>query len=508
MSMSPPAEMREAGTEGRRAALHRLFRNDLAIAPDGTRTIHFTDVTEAAGISSRGYGMGCAVGDYDNDGDSDFFMTSFGPAFLYRNNGDGTFADVTAAAIPPDDRWSTSAAFVDYDRDGWLDLYICHYVNFSLRENKVCSSGMGGPGGLSGGVGGRDYCGPASFDPVQDVLLRNRGDGTFTDASDAAGITLASGSGLGVVCADFDADGWPDIYVANDGNANLLWMNQRDGTFRDTALEAGAAFDAAGRAEAGMGVTAEDFDDDGDIDLFITNLAGETNTLLVNLGGANFEDRTDEYRLGAVSRPFTGFGTRWIDVDLDGSLDLFIANGGVTIVEPSPADGYPYGMPDLLLVSSGPPGFRYENVTARLGAPEMAVAESSRGAAYGDIDNDGDTDILVTNGNGPARLYRNERNGADSSRWLGLRLIGVSSNRSAYGATVELVRAGRRTLRRVSADGSYCSASDARVIVSLVGDEASHAVTVRWPRGGIERFRGLAGGRYHELREGGGEAPP
>ena len=236
-------EPRPEAEDGR----NRLYRNDLVVGPDGTPGLRFVDVTDRAGVGDRGYGMGLAVADYDNDGDLDLFVTNFGPNVLYRNNGDGTFTDVSAGALPgpPDRRWSTSASFVDYDRDGFVDLFVASYVNFSLRENKICHS----PSGR------RDYCGPQAFDPVPDRLLRNNGDGTFSDVTTAAGIDRAYGSGLGVVCADFNRDSWPDIYVANDGNANQLWINEGDGTFTDRALLAGAAYNADGKAEAGMGVS-------------------------------------------------------------------------------------------------------------------------------------------------------------------------------------------------------------------------------------------------------------
>ena len=487
-------EPRPEAEDGR----NRLYRNDLVVGPDGTPGLRFVDVTDRAGVGDRGYGMGLAVADYDNDGDLDLFVTNFGPNVLYRNNGDGTFTDVSAAALPepPDRHWSTSASFVDYDRDGFVDLFVASYVNFSLRENKICHS----PSGR------RDYCGPQAFDPVPDRLLRNNGDGTFSDVTTAAGIDRAYGSGLGVVCADFNRDSWPDIYVANDGNANQLWINEGDGTFTDRALLAGAAYNADGKAEAGMGVSAADFDLDGDEDLFLSHLLGEHNTLFVNDGRGSFDDRTDDFCLAAASWRYTGFGTEWVDLTGNGYLDLFVANGAVKIVEEIALDPHPYGNPNLLLVNRGPPGFGYEEVSALTG-PALRLVETSRGAAFGDVDNDGDIDILVSNSNGPLRLLRNDVRGHRS--WLSLRLIGAASNRSAIGAGVRLLRpGGPALLRRVHADGSYLSASDLRVYFGLGDDDRPQTVAVTWPSGRSEVFKNLAVKRQIELREGRGEPWP
>ena len=484
------------GGESKAEGRNRLYRNDPVVGVDGILTPRFVDVTDESGVGDAGYGMGMAVADYDNDGDLDLYVTNFGPNTLYRNNGDGTFTDVSEAAVPTEDRWSTSAAFVDYNKDGFVDLFVANYVNFSLVENKICHS-----------VGGRrDYCGPQSFDPVSDRLFANNGDGTFRDVTVEAGINLAYGSGLGVVCADFNRDGWPDIYVANDGNANQLWINRQDGSFQDRALLAGAAYNANGMAEAGMGVAAGDFDLDGDPDIFLAHLSGEHNTLLVNDGTASFDDRTEQFALAAMSWSYTGFGAEWVDLNNDGHLDLYLANGAVRIVEQRASDPNPYANPNQLVVNLGPPDFGFEDNSDRAGSV-FDLIETSRGAAFGDIDNDGDIDILVSNSDGPLRLLRNDIGNRRS--WLSLRLIGDRSSRDAIGAEVRLIRHGEPELvRRAHSDSSYCSANDLRVHFGLGDDRGPQTVVVNWPSGLTERFPDLPVMKFVKLEEGKGEAMP
>jgi hypothetical protein len=462
---------------------NRLYRNE--IVPTGKLT--FVDVTDAAKVGHAGYGMGAATGDYDNDGDEDLFVTSFGANVLYRNEGDGTFRDVTSPGLD-DPRWSTSASFLDYDGDGDLDLFFTNYVDFSLRNNKACFDP----------TGARDYCAPTVYRPVPDRLFRNES-GKFVDVSQAAGLGRAYGNGLGVTCADFNGDGRIDIYVANDGTANQLWMNNGDGTFSEEALMAGAAYDADGAAEAGMGVSAGDFDEDGDEDLFLTHLKKETNTLYVNSGRAQFRDQTDRYGLGAVSIPYTGFGMQWFDYDLDGRLDLFVANGAVTIEERLRGQPYPFQQRNLLfrLAESG----TFQDVTASAG-PAFSLEEVSRGAAFGDLDNDGDVDIVVTNNNGPARLLLNE---ADARKhWVRARLTGVEANRDAIGARVALLRVGKAPKwGRVYTDGSYLSASELTVTFGLGRETSVEGIGVVWPGGGRERFPAEVD-RVNVLRQGEG----
>jgi hypothetical protein len=465
----------------------RLFRNDL---PAGGGLPRFTDVTERSRLRFAGYGMGAAVGDYDNDGDPDVYLTAFGPNALLRNDG-GRFTDVTAAAGVGDDRWSTSASFFDYDRDGDLDLFVANYVDFTVAGNKKCFDA----------AGARDYCMPSVYRPVPDRLFRNDGGGRFTDVTEAAGILQADGPGLGVAAADFDGDGWSDLFVANDGAANQLWMNRRDGTFVDRGLVSGTAYNAEGLPEGSMGVAAGDFDGDGDEDLFVTNLPRETNTLYVNDGKGLFRDATDAWGLGVPSAPHTGFGTEWLDYDSDGWLDLFVANGAVTIVEALRGTSYPFQETNRLFHNSGRPPFR--DASAEAGAA-LSLPEVSRGAAVGDLDNDGDVDVLVTNNNGPARLLLNvsPRRGA----WLQVLLAGVTDNRDGLGARVGIVRDGAPTLwRRVYTDGSYLTAADRRVHFGL-GAARPREIVVHWPSGRRETWPVAGVDRLVELKQGTGRA--
>jgi hypothetical protein len=471
----------------------RLFRNDLVVGEGGERRLHFTDVTEAAGIRAEGYGMGVAAGDFDNDGFTDLYVTNFGANQLLRNNGDGTFSDATERSGTGDPGWSVSAAFVDYDRDGWLDLYVGDYVKLDLAKQKHCYS-------TSSAL---DYCTPLVYEPYRDRLYHNRGDGSFEDVSDSAGITRAFGAALGVVAADFNGEGWPDIYVADDASPNQLWINQGNGTFRDDAMMAGAAVNMEGAAEGSMGVDAADFDGDGDMDVFLTHLTGETDTLYVNDGQGWFEDRTISVGLAAPSEAYTGFGTGWYDFDNDGWLDLFVANGAVAIKALSnTSNPFPLQQTNQLFRNEGGRGF--SEVSADAG-PAFRLSEVSRGAAFGDVDNDGDTDILVTNNSGPVRLLRNQT--GSPANWLGLRVVDAKG-RDALGARVEVRGAPDPPLwRRVHSDGSYASASDPRVLIGLGTRRAPPIVLVHWPEGGVEEWRKLPLKRYSTLRQGEGEAP-
>ncbi|HZI62618.1 MAG TPA: CRTAC1 family protein [Pyrinomonadaceae bacterium] len=468
----------------------RLFRNELQLDKNGARTIQFTDVTEKSGIVATGYGMGVAVGDINNDGWSDLYLTNLGSNQMYLNKGDGTFVDVTRSSNTDDTRWSTSAAFVDYDRDGWLDLIVVNYADFSPANSPNCYAT----------TTARDYCTPRVFRAPGNRLFHNLGNGKFADVTAASGFDKEFGHGLGVISADFNNDGWPDIYVANDGDPNQLWMNQKNGTFKNEALLAGAAVNRDGKAEAGMGVDAADFDANGTDDIFITHLMDETNTLFINLGDALFEDRTRESGLGMPGRRFTGFGTLLFDYDNDNWLDLLVVNGAVQLLPDliRKGDPFPLGQPNQLFRNTGKAGFA--EVIDQAGS-SFQLLEVSRGAAFGDIDNDGDTDVVITNNNGPVRLLLN--NVGHRKQWFGLRLVSKDGGRDLLGTKVEVMSSNKSVLhRRARTDGSYLSANDPRVLVGLGNVARIETVRVRWPDGSSAEWKNPPLNKYHTWKQG------
>jgi hypothetical protein len=464
----------------------RLYRNDLRIGPDGSRTLAFTDVTQESRIQVRGYPMGAAAADVNNDGCVDLFVTGFGRNQLFRNGCDGSFTDIWR---DPTADWAVSASFLDYDRDGWLDLYVGNYVHYSLDTTTKCRALSGEP----------DYCTPQAFRPQTHRLYRNAGSGTFVDVTARALPGNAAGPALGVSSADFNQDGWIDIYAANDGAANMLWMNQRDGTFRDVALLAGTALSPEGKPEGSMGVDAGDFDNDGDEDLFMTHLPDEGNNLYVNDGSGMFEDRSTASGLGPLSVGYTGFGTAWFDYDNDGWLDILAVNGAVSLKAMRGSDRLPYNEPNRLFrnLANG----RFEDVTTRAG-PVFQLSDVSRGASFGDVDNDGDTDVLVTTNNGPVRLLIN---GIGRRRhWLGLRLVGSGVARDMIGARVAVTAAGRTLWRRARSDGSYALANDPRVLFGLGDSKGPVGVRVIWPDGVSENWSSVTIDRWTTLEQGSG----
>jgi len=485
----------------------RLFRNDLEVLDDGSRRLRFTDVTAESGITATGYGMGATAADFDNDGWTDLYVTNLGRNQLFRNLGRGddgkgddgrvTFEEVTDD-VTGIRRWSVPAAAADLDRDGWLDLYVGNYVAFSAATNKRCTDELGTP----------NYCGPLAFQPEPDNLLRNLGrEGiAFEDVSVESGIRGEHGGCLGVLATDLDGDRRPDVYVGNDGLPNQLWCHADGGAlrFENRALLAGAAVNGQGQPEASMGMTAGDVDGDGDHDLFVAHLTRETNTLYRNDGRGVFTDASAPSGLGAPSWHATGFGAGFFDYDNDGRLDLLVVNGAVKIVKEQALAGDPHPLHQRNQLFHQLPDGTFEEVTGRAGAV-FDLSEVSRGAAFGDLDDDGDVDVVVTNNAGPVRLLQN-RVGQDRS-WLGLRLTGAGG-RDAIGAEATLRLADGRTLtRRVVTSWSYASSNDPRLLFGLGddgGDEVAEVV-VAWPDGSRERWRGLATGGYTTLRQGAGE---
>ena len=484
----------------------RLYRNDLKIEADGTRTVRFAEVTEKSAIRATAYGMGAAVGDYDNDGWVDLYVTALGRNQLYRNQRDGTFAEMAAHAGVDDSGWSVSAAFLDFDRDGWLDLYVGHYLNWDRDASPPCF----------GASGKRVYCAPQAYFAQQSRLHRNNGDGTFTDVSAAAGMAAQFGPALGVATADFNGDGWVDLYIANDGSQNQLWINQTNGTFKDMGLLSGAAFSEYGKAKAGMGVDAGDFDNDGDEDVFVTNLTGEGHDLYVNDGSATFETRSAVSGLAYTSLPYTGFGTAWLDVDNDGLLDLVTVNGTVQRIDALVRTNDPNPLRQRKQIFRNTGNGRFEEMTSRAG-PVFERLDVGRGAAFGDIDNDGDTDIVVGNNNGATQVLLNAL--GSRNHWVGIKLMGrravdgtqapqgsvtpKASGRDMLGARVAVVRDGQPTRwRRARADGSYASANDPRVLVGLGTSTDAPRVRVVWPDGRVEEWSHVPIDRYTTLVEG------
>jgi hypothetical protein len=437
---------------------------------DGT----FVDVTRQAGVSGEGagkaaYKTGVAVGDYDGNGFLDLYVTAFGPNVLYKNNGDGTFTDVTAAAGVAGNpaEWSTSTGFFDYDRDGRLDLYVVNYLDYRLNDNPYC--GLRQPGR-------RMYCHPTMFDGMADRLFRNNGDGTFADVSAKAGIANPSGKGLGVVFCDFDRDGNTDIYVANDSVRNFLYRNNGDGTFRDVAYGAGVGFDANGKPQAGMGTDCADYNADGRPDLFVTNFSEELNTLYENRGDGVFEDVSEKAGLGSGFVPL-GFGTKFFDADNDGDLDLYVTNGHVidNIAMYQPA--LTYAQRDLFYENIGG---RFRDTSDRMG-PALKVARVGRGLAVADFDNDGNLDVVIANlGRAPV-LLRNE--GSQHNNWLTIRAAGTRSNGFGLGARVTLETPAGVQAQEISNVASYLSSNDLRLHFGLGKLARVPRIDVLWPSG-------------------------
>ncbi len=466
---------------------NHLYRN----RRDGT----FEDVTVRAGLAASGWGQGACVGDYDNDGRDDLFVTYWGQNRLYRNKGDGTFDDVTRGAGLAADRvrWGTGCAFLDYDRDGRLDLMAANYIDLDLAATPLPSSGLCRYKGLA------VACGPPGLPGGKNVLYHNRGDGTFADVSEASGITRAKGTyGLGVATLDFDGDGWVDLYVANDSNPSALYRNNRNGTFTDIGITAGCAYSQDGKSQAGMGLAIGDYDRNGTMDIFKTNFAGDTSTLYANTGKGACDDRTFASGFGLNTR-WLGWGVGFLDLDGDGWLDLFLVNGHVypEVRQLKTEAGYEQRKVVYLNLRNG----RFADVSEQLGPP-VTTPKAGRGAAFADFDNDGDVDIVVNNLHDTPDLFRLDQTG--ERHWVTLKLAGTQSNRSAIGALVRLVTADGEQRQEVRGGGSYYSQNDMRLHFGLGAARAIERVAVRWPNGLEESWTGLGADRVHVLTEGTG----
>lgn len=458
---------------------HGLFRN----RGDGT----FEDLTVGSGVDTGGYAMGVTAGDFDGDGRTDLYVANVGPNVLLRNAGGGRFEDVTASAGVAGDVWSSGAAFSDFDSDGDLDIYVCNYVYWSIATDKQCFEESGR----------RTYCGPQSYDaPVPDQLFRNDGDGRFTDVSEAVGLNVAFGNALGVVSADFNGDGRLDFFVANDRNDDQLWINQADGKFRDDALIAGCAVDRDGTARAGMGVDAGDVDNDGDLDLIVVNLHGEFDGFYRN-EGRYFVEETTSAGIGLATRAYTRFGVGFGDFDNDGDLDLYQANGRVGLLG-TPIVEDPYAEPNVLLENVG--DVKWRPVEPQGGTREVLI-HTSRGAVFGDFDNDGGVDIVVVNSNEAPYLLHNVREGR--GHWLLLDVRGANGA-PAVGARVYLEHGEERMRRDVLPCTSYASSRDPRVHFGLGARGEVPEVEVHWLDGAVERFGPLEVDALSRLQQGQG----
>ena len=467
-----------AGHKKQRSTL-KLYKNNR----NGT----FTDVTRAAGLDMELYGMGVAVGDYNNDGFPDVLITCVGQNRLFQNTGKGTFVDVTKkSGLLGRQAFSTSAMWFDFDRDGLLDLFVCNYVNWTPEHDVFCS--------LDGKH--KSYCTPEAYRGETCWMFRNRGDGTFEDATASSGVFDASSKSLGVALIDYDQDGWPDLFVANDTQPNKLYKNLRNGKFKDVAVEAGIAFSPDGKARAGMGVAVGDFENSGREGIAITDFDNE----MIGLYRAGKSGTYDEIALtagvGAPSKTTLGFGCAFVDLDLDGRLDLAVANGHIDETVRNIRGNVGYAQAPQLFLNSG--GGKYREAAGEAGA-EFASAKVGRGLAVGDFDRDGDVDILLTTNNGRAYLYRNDQNGGQHA--IRFHLIGKKSNRDAIGATVRIYSGSDAQMRVVQGGSSYLSQSELPVTFGLGARDRIERMTVDWPNGGTQEFKNLAAQKAYQITE-------
>ncbi len=452
---------------------------------DGT----FTDVTDKAGVGDIGWGMGAAIGDYDNDGWDDIYVTCLGPNHLLKNNGNGTFTDVTRKAGVGDPRWSAGAAFVDYDNDGKLDLFVSNYVDFDVDNLPEF-----GKGRTCQFKGIPVQCGPRGLKGAGDALYHNNGDGTFTDVSKKAGVSDPDGYyGLGVIASDFDGDGLVDIFVANDSTPNFLYHNNGDGTFKDIGFQSGTAVNENGSEQGSMGVTLGDYDHDGRLDLFITNFDDDYNTLYHNDGKGSFTDVSYAAKVAAVSLPYVGWGTWFFDYDNDGWADLLVINGHVYPQLPS------YRQRNFVHHNNHDGTFT--EVGAQLGAP-FTEKRTGRGAAFGDLDNDGDTDLVINNLDGPPQVLRND--GGNGNNSILIKAVGVKSNRDGIGARIKVVSGELTQSDEIHSGGSYLSQSDLRLHFGLEKRTKIDLIEVHWPSGTVDKIEGAKVNTIVTIKEGQG----
>jgi hypothetical protein len=448
----------------------------------------FTDVTEKAGLTGipqNHYDMGVAVGDYDNDGFEDMYVTGFGGNTLYHNNGDGTFTDVTKKAGVAASGWNTSAGFLDYDNDGKLDLFVTRYVDWTFKTNRYCGEEK---------PGYRAYCHPDNYEGVTSILYHNDGNGTFTDVSEKAGIAKSIGKGLGVSFADYDGDGFTDIFVANDSVQCFLFHNNGNGTFSEVGLFKGVGYNEDGKTFAGMGTDFSDYDNDGLPDVIVTDLSNERYMLFRNNGDGSFRDVTNQSGVGGATLAFAGWSTRFFDYDNDGWKDLFVAQSHVMDTIEKTAPNLRYMQPPLLLRNQAGHFIRV--------SPGEAFRKewAGRGAAFGDLDNDGDVDVVVSNAGQYAYVLRND--GGNRNQWLGIATIGTKSNRDGIGARVKVVSAsGLTQYFTVNTAVGYLSASDKRLVVGLGSDVTAKLVEIRWPSGTIQRLENVKAGQFLRVTE-------
>jgi len=469
------------GHKQRRTTM-RLYHNN--------RNVTFTDVTKRAGLDMEMYGLGVAVGDFNNDGFPDLFISSVGQSRLFQNTGKGTFVDVTErSGIGNRQGFSTSALWFDYDRDGHLDLFVCNYVKWSPAQDVFCSLD----------AKHKSYCTPEAYRGATSWLFHNRGNGTFEDVTATSGIFDSSSKSLGAAMLDHDQDGWIDLFVANDTQPNKLYQNKRDGTFEDVALKAGVAFSEDGKARAGMGVDVADYDNSGIPGLVVTNFDNEMLGFYRGTKGGSYIDVAPRSNIGKLSQRSLGFGCFFFDADLDGLLDLLVVNGHIDDTVRNVRADTNYEQPPHLFLNRGSEGFI--DVATEAGA-EFARPKVGRGAAFGDIDNDGDLDVLITTNQGPAHLYRNDQ--LAGNRSIRIRLVGTKSNRDGIGATVRMYRGSQSSWRMVKSGSSYLSQSEIPLTFGMGTRDKAERVVIQWPSGRTEEYKNIRAGKRYECVEGKG----